>query len=66
MAQYDFPLAVFAPVGLGAAQSPGRGLVAGLTGHVLQVDGVCEAVGDDGYDVLRDAVGGLDVRSRGV
>ena len=35
VAQYDLPLAVFAAVGLGAAQGPGRGMVTGVTGHVL-------------------------------
>jgi hypothetical protein len=42
VAQYDLPLAVFAAVGLGAAQGPGLRLITGVTGHVLQVDGVGE------------------------
>jgi len=40
VAQYDLPLAVFTAVGLGAAQGPGLRLVTGVTGHVLQIDGV--------------------------
>ena len=60
VAQYDLPLAVFTAVGLGAAQGPGRGVITGVTGHVLQIDGVGEVIADDRHDVLRGAVGGLD------
>ena len=60
VAQYDLPLAVFTAIGLGAAQGSGRGVIAGVTGHVLQVDGVGEVIADDRHDVLRGAVGGLD------
>ena len=60
VAQYDLPLAVFTAVGLGAAQCPGLRLITGVTGHVLQVDGVGEVIADDRHDVLRGAIGGLD------
>jgi hypothetical protein len=60
VAQYDLPFAVFTAVGLGAAQCPGLRLIAGVAGHVLQVDGVGEVIADDRHDVLRGAVGGLD------
>jgi len=60
VAQYDLPFAVFAAVGLGAAQGPGRGVVTGVAGHALQVDGIGEVIADDRHDVLRGAVGGLD------
>ena len=60
MAQYDLPLAVFTAVDLGTAQRPGLWLITGVTGHVLQVDGVGEVITDDCHDVLRGAVGGLD------
>jgi hypothetical protein len=47
VAQYDLPLAVFAAVGLGAAQCPGLRLIAGVTGHVLKIDGAGEVIADD-------------------
>jgi hypothetical protein len=52
VAQYDLPLAAFTAVGLGAAQCPGLRLITGVTGHVLQVDGVGEVIADDRHDVL--------------
>jgi hypothetical protein len=60
VAQYDLPFAVFAAVCLGAAQGPGRWVITGVTGHVLQIDGAGEVIADDGHDVLGGAVGGLD------
>jgi hypothetical protein len=63
VAQYDLPFAVFTTVGLGAAQCPGLRLITGVTGHMLQVDGVGEVIADDRHDVLRGAIGGLDAGS---
>ena len=60
VAQYDLPLAVLAAVGLRAAQCSGLRLVAGVTGHVLEVDGPGEVITHDRHDVLRGAIGGLD------
>ena len=38
-------------------------MITGVTGHVLQVDGVGEVIADDRHDVLRGAIGGLDAGS---
>ena len=62
VAQYDLPLAVFTAVGLGAAQGPRLRLISGVTGHVLQIYGVGEAIAGDRHDILRGAIGGLDAR----
>ena len=57
--EYDLPLAVLSPVGLGAAKRPRLPAITDVSGHVLQID--CEgeilADGGDGRgDALRRPV----------
>jgi hypothetical protein len=60
VAQHDFPLAIFAAVGLGTAKRPGLRTISGMPDHVFQVHGVGEVITYDCHDVLRGAIRRLD------
>ena len=54
--EYDLPLAVLSPVGLGAAKRPRLLAITEVSGHVLQIDCEGKILADGGDDVL--CVGG--------
>ena len=49
--EYDLPLAVLSPVGLGAAKRPRVPAITDVSGHVLQIDCEGKILADRGDDV---------------
>jgi hypothetical protein len=64
--EYDLPLAVFQPVGVGATKRPRLRAITDVSGHVLQIDGESKIMADGGDDVLCAPVGRGDTFRRPV
>jgi hypothetical protein len=64
--EYDLPLAIFEPVGVGAAKHPRLSAITDVSGHVLQIDCEGKIVADGGDDVLYAPVGRGDAFRRPV
>ena len=64
--EYNLPLAVLSPVGLGAAKRPRLLAITDVSGHVLQIDCEGKIVADGGDDVLCAPVSRSDAFRRPV
>ena len=64
--EYDLPLAVLSPVGLGAAKRSRLPAITDVSGHVLQIDCEGKILADRGDDVLCAPVGRGDALRRPV